>query len=203
MDKTHFEKREEQYMDIISKYDESERMRFPKLCGIVVNAFEENKNRDFLGNLYMTLDLGSHWKGQFFTPYSICCVMTEINISEEDITKEIKDKGYITVNDPACGAGATLIAFANIAERNLMNTHYNWQRHILFTAQDIDMITGLMCYIQLSLIGCAGYVKIGDTLSSPMTDGEAMKSLYDGEYDTYWYTPMYFNDAWVLRRFFK
>ena len=29
---------------------------------------------------------------------------------------------------------------------------------MLFVAQDIDLTVGLMCYIQLSFLGCAGYV---------------------------------------------
>ncbi len=33
--------------------------------------------------------------------------------------KEQKEKDYITVSDPACGAGAMLIAFANCGKRTI------------------------------------------------------------------------------------
>src|SRR5699024_11833427 len=67
--------------------------------------------------------------------------------------------------DPACGAGALLVAFANECLRQKVN----YQTSVLFVAQDIDFTVGLMCYIQLSLLGCAGYVVIGDTLVRPST----------------------------------
>ena len=60
-------------------------------------------------------------------------------------------------------------------------------------------MTGLMCYIQLSLLGCAGYVHIGNTLTDPMT-GSIL--FGDGKSST-WYTPMYFSDAWRIRRALK
>ena len=57
------------------------------------------------------------------------------------------------------------MAFANACTRQ----EINYQTSVLFTAQDIDYIVGLMCYLQLSLMGCAGYVVIGDTLRHPST----------------------------------
>ena len=59
-------------------------------------------------------------------------------------------QGWISVSDPACGAGALLIAFANECRRQ----HINYQTSVLFVAQDIDFLAGCMCYIQLSLLGC-------------------------------------------------
>ena len=70
----------------------------------------------------------------------------------------------------------------------------NFQNHVLVTAQDIDYTTALMCYIQLSLLGMAGYVKIGNSLTEPMSTNDAT--------DNYWFTPMYFSDVWVFRRLF-
>lgn len=200
IDSVHREKREEIYMQSIKKYNKQEVDVFPKLCAIVVEALEKDKDRDFLGEMYMALNLGNHWKGQFFTPYNVCRMMAEITCG--DTVGEIKEKGYIAVNDCCCGAGALLIAYANAVERATFDSGYNWQNHILFTAQDVDMITGLMCYIQLSLLGCAGYVKIGDSLANPMSDGEALKGLMEADCD-YWYTPVYFTDVWEYRRMFQ
>lgn len=149
--------------------------------------------------MYMALNLGNHWKGQFFTPYNVCRMMAEITCG--NTVGEIKEKGYIAVNDCCCGAGALLIAYANAAERATIDSGYNWQQHILFTAQDVDMVVGLMCYIQLSLIGCAGFVKIGNSLTEPMTEGEAIRDLSNPD-SCYWYTPMYFSDVWQYRRIF-
>lgn len=49
-----------------------------------------------------------------------------------------------------------------------------------------------MCYLQLSLLGCAGYVKIANTLTDPMRKND--------DINKYWYTPMYFSDVWRIRR---
>ena len=49
-----------------------------------------------------------------------------------------------------------------------------------------------MAYIQLSLLGCAGYIKIGNSLTSPMEPGDCLED--------YWFTPMYFGSVWQTRR---
>lgn len=200
VDKVHFDKREKMYMQTIKKYTPKEQNIFPELCSLVISALERNSDRDFLGELYMALELSNHWTGQFFTPYSICKTMAEI--TSENILEDITNKGFITVNDPACGAGALLIAYANTSMVKLLDASLNFQNHILFTAQDIDMITGLMCYIQLSLLGCAGFVKIGNTFTEPMTTAESKLNLHNPE-SNYWYTPMYFSNVWQYRRIFR
>lgn len=118
------------------------------------------------------------------------------------IFSRYSNRTVIRVADQCCGAGALLIAFANEAADQTKDSNYNWQNHILFCAQDIDMITGLMCYIQLSLLGCAGFVKIGNSLTDPMTEGEAEAELLNADKNRYWYTPMYFHNVWAMRRVF-
>ena len=197
IDRVHFKPREEMYMQIIRKYTKEEQAIFPEMMGHVINGMEENRDCDFLGELYMALDLGSHWKGQFFTPYSLCKMTAQLQ--KNDIEQEIKANGFVSVNDPACGAGALLVAVANTAAEEIKQ--FNWQNHILFVAQDIDAVTAKMCYTQLSLLGCAGYVKIGDTMANPITANESLYEMTK-EDSCYWYTPMYFNDVWNWRRMF-
>lgn len=166
-----------------------------KLLAIIVSAFEENPEQDFLGKLYMNLELGNHWKGQFFTPYNICRVMADLSF--EHVEEQVKQKGWVSISDPACGAGATLVAAANI----LKDRGVNYQNSALFVAQDIDRVAGLMCYIQLSLLGCAGYVVIGNTLSNPITgDGVLFPCAQSGQ--ELWYTPMFASEIWTHRRIF-
>lgn len=60
-----FKRREEQYDQAIKNLGG---MEIPvQIFCTVVKALEENPNQDFLGRLYMALNLGSHWHGQFFT----------------------------------------------------------------------------------------------------------------------------------------
>lgn len=190
VDRAHYEVRESQYMKIISKYRKEEQAVFPELAAGVVNALENEPEQDFLGSVYMELELGNHWIGQFFTPYDVCRCMASVTTG--NVLADVKANGYITLNDCACGAGATLIAGVHEIGRQLKDAGYNWQNHVLVAAQDIDFTTGMMCYIQLSLLGCAGYVKIGNTLTDPMHEGDSKEN--------YWYTPMYFSEVWTLRR---
>ncbi|OMF76738.1 N-6 DNA methylase [Paenibacillus glucanolyticus] len=186
-DRRHKNAREANYLRLIAKYNPSEQKIFPMLYAEIVNAFEQKPEQDFLGDLFMRLELSNHWRGQFFTPYNICQLMAQMQLP--DLSQTITEKGYISVNDPACGAGATLIAFANEAR----SRGINFQQSILFTAQDIDRTAALMCYVQLSLLGCGGYVVIGDSLRNPMTESDL-----DGP--DVWYTPFYFMANWPIRR---
>jgi type I restriction-modification system DNA methylase subunit len=185
-DTTHFEQREKLYMDRFGRYEAKETELFPKLLATTVNALDEDPEQDFLGALFQLLELSNHWKGQFFTPYSVCRMMAEMQLG--GITEAIKEKGYVSVNDPACGAGALLMAFANACKAK----EINYQNHVLFVAQDIDQTAALMCYLQLSLLGSPGYVVVADTLRYPTVTAET----------EVWYTPMYNSQVWRWRRAF-
>lgn len=69
VDKRFAEQRESRYMAIVMKYSQQEQGIFPQLFALVVNGMEEDPDQDFLGELYMTLELGNSHAGQFFTPY--------------------------------------------------------------------------------------------------------------------------------------
>ena len=188
------EKREKEYENCIQRLGGIE---IPaEMLGLITMALEENPEQDFLGSMFMKLELGNHWKGQFFTPYSVCKMMADINTPELEST--IETKGWVSVNDPACGAGATLIAMAN----TMKNHNVNYQGRALFVAQDIDRIAGMMCYIQLSLFGCAGYVVIADTLCDPLVGGNVLEPMSNKNQEI-WYTPMYVSDVWHFRRLFN
>lgn len=171
VDKDHAVEREKTYMALASKYDRSELECLSRMFAEVVNGLEEDPNQDFLGDLFMALELGNEHKGQFFTPYSVCRMTAKMTYGK-DLEAKIDQRGWVSINDPACGAGALLVAFAN--ECRLQHTNY--QTSVLFVAQDIDHIVGCMCYIQLSLLGCPGYVVIGNSLTEPCSgiDGDPL-----------------------------
>lgn len=194
VDKDHAGEREKTYAALASKYDRSELECLSRMFAEVVNGLEENPDQDFLGDLFMALELGNEHKGQFFTPYSVCRMTAKMTYGK-DLEAKIDQRGWVSVNDPACGAGALLVAFAN--ECRLQHTNY--QTSVLFVAQDIDHVVGCMCYIQLSLLGCPGYVVIGNSLTEPCSgiDGDPLIPVPG---DNIWYTPMYFRDVWHYRR---
>lgn len=187
--------REKRYMSIVNNYDTNTVQRFPQILALIIEGMELDSDKDFLGEIYMELGLGNEHKGQFFTPYSVCRLMAEMTYGD-DIADKIKSDGFISVNDCACGAGATLIAFANVRR----DKKINYQRDVLFVAQDIDFVTACMCYIQLSLLGCPGYVVVGDTLVHPSVSLDK-KGILPLHTENIWLTPMFFTDLWNLRKF--
>lgn len=190
VDKLHFKEREETYLRIINKYNKQEQELFPKLFAYVVAALEENPEQDFLGDIYTELGLNSNEHRQIFTPYHVCHLMCEITYG--DLVSQVKESGVVEIHDCCCGAGVTLIAAANVAKDKLKKADLNYQNHILVTGQDIDYLVTMMCYIQLSLLGVAGYFKVGNSLTDPMTDDDSLEN--------YWFTPMYFFPVWHYRR---
>ena len=191
-DKEHYDEREALYLRTIKKYNKKEQELFPELAAHTVMALEKNPEQDFLGSIFMSLNLGNEHNGQFFTPYHVCELMAEVTM--EDVVQKVKKDGYISIHDPCCGAGATLIAGIHAARKRLEKEKLNYQNHILVAAQDIDMIVALMCYIQISLLGVAGYVKIGNSLTEPITNMDSRENC--------WFTPMYFSSIWTMRRLF-
>lgn len=192
-DKVNATERTKMYQTIISKYSAKERDGMAEMLAEVVMGMEQNPDQDFLGSLYMMCELGNDHAGQFFTPYDVCRCMAEITF---DPKLHPDMEGFISVSDPACGAGATLLAFLNVCKRRNICYH----NKVLVIPQDIDFIVGLMCYIQCSFMGCAGYVVIGDTITDPATAYDDRWLLPAGPQNRIWYMPFFSTDMWYMRR---
>lgn len=113
VDKRYFDEREEMYLKIIKKYNKDEQELFAKLMAKTFIALTNNPQQDFLGKIFMSLNLGSASNGQFFTPYHICEFMAKMTIDAENVKQTLKDTGSFSVCDPTCGSGALLIAAVN------------------------------------------------------------------------------------------
>ncbi len=189
------EEREARYVRIMKTYTTAERDAFCSLFALMVEALEVNPDQDFLGEMFMALELGNHWKGQFFTPYDVCRMM--VQISTQDIEAHIERRGWVGVMDPACGAGALLIASRNeFAARGI------GYRQALYVCQDVDPVAGLMCYIQLSLLGCAGYIVIANSLTNPISGPSALLPIIKPNQD-FWFTPALYDEVWQARMRFE
>lgn len=62
--------REERYMNTVKKYRPEEMQIFTEIFAEIVIQMEREPEQDFLGDLYMTLDLGSHWHGLRLTMFA-------------------------------------------------------------------------------------------------------------------------------------
>ena len=186
-----FERREKQYERAIKDLGGVD---IPaQMFGMITMALEENPNQDFLGRLYMNLNLGSHWHGQFFTPYHVCELMARMQIGE-GCRAEIDEKGYISVCDPCVGAGAMLIAAATAFRECKVNYHTS----ALFIGQDVDPVVAKMAYIQISLLGCPGYITVGNSLTNPQTGHVLFPEENEGQ--ELWITPIFMHQVWEMRR---
>lgn len=148
---------EEQYLRVAGKYSADELSLHARMIAIVVDELEVEP-RDVLGELYMGANLGKEQAGQFFTPFSISRMMAGMHV------QDVKGSSYhriISVNDPACGSGGTLVAMALA----MLDTGINYQYWGYFEAQDIDPLCCRMAYIQLALLGMPAAIICGDTLA--------------------------------------
>lgn len=152
----------------------------------VIQAFEDNPWQDLLGDVYMRLNIGNKKTGQFFTPYHLAEAMARLNLDEQMVRDAIEQHGYITVNEPAAGGGANVIGCAHV----LTDMGVNYQTDAWFVCQELSELTALTCYVQMSILGMAGIVQVGDTLKM-----DFLHSLY---------TPMcVMDERWAWRSLAK
>lgn len=185
-----YRERKDLYLSIVKRYKKEELDLIAELLAHTTMALENNPKQDFLGSIYMEMNLGSNSKGQVFTPYHVAEVMAIMTLS--DVGNQVKEKGFVTISDPTCGAGVMLIAAINVAHEILEKEKMNSQEHLMVVGQDLDQVVAMMCYIQISLLGAAGFVKVGNSLTEPIATGDNLKN--------YWFTPIYHLNAWRFRK---
>lgn len=188
------EKRGERIQEIMNRYSEEEQQTFSRMFDILVDALERKPDQDFLGNMFESLNLNSHWKAQFFTPYDVAEAMARIILGS--VKSSLEHKNWIDILDPCSGAGVLLVAARNYMVS--LGVRYD---QVLYVGQDVDQIAALMGYIQISLLGCAGYIVIGNSLSHPVTHmGNTSMLPRESEHYDLWFTPLYRSAVWEFRR---
>lgn len=148
----------EQARGICGRYEKTDIENFHQLFLLMIDALEAEFH-DFLGSVFMELELGSEKTGQHFTPYHVQSMMTRLRAT--DIEKTIRHEGFATINEPACGSGGMVIAFAEY----LLNAGFNPSAHLFAECTDIDPVVADIAFIQLSLLGIPARVITGNTLT--------------------------------------
>lgn len=150
---------EAQYMDVVKRYrDPDDIRRMPELLGIAVSTLSVG-GCDFLGAVAGEIGALNGDLGQFFTPYEVSRMMAEITLSDADAI--IEREGFMTVSEPAAGAGGMLLAVADVIE----GRGFNLETQVWFEAVELSRSTYHLAYIQLSARGLAGLVVCGNSLS--------------------------------------
>lgn len=116
-----------------------------------LNAFGDltEDYHDPMGDMFMSR-ISHGEKGQFFTPENVSLLMAEIIMDE-------KIHDGMTINDPACGSGRTLLmALKHLRERKDVEP-------ILF-ANDLSLTCAKMTLLNFLVNSVGGEVTCGDTL---------------------------------------
>lgn len=150
-------------MEFVPQYGKEGLQTFSEMFGVVQYALHLGKT-DFLGEIFQELGLNSKRKGEFFTPYTVSKAMAQMLFSKETIQMAIDEKGFVSISEPACGAGGMLIAASEVIEE----LGFEPRRMVFFEATDIDRLCFDMTYIQLSVLGIPGFVCHGNSLSQEL-----------------------------------
>ena len=133
-------------------------------CWMVAKEMENGNSLDLFGQLYEQMFLlksKASSNGQFFTPDSLCMLMSVI--TDDDGEEKESKRELVMINDPACGSARTLLAhFMNKTHDNpaLAGKYY-------YEAADIDLPTCKMAACNMMIHGMQGKVVCQDQLSLP------------------------------------
>lgn len=167
---------EAEYMRTIKPYAErEERHRFPQMMaetGRLLNG----GGHDALGEAAGEIEALNPHMGQFFTPYEVSRMMAEATLT--DAPRIVEEQGYITIMEPACGAGGMVVAAADA----LAGHGVDLAKDVLVHAQDLDHRCHRMTYVQMCLRGVSGWAGHGNSLSLEVFGGDwthATREFYD------------------------
>jgi type I restriction-modification system DNA methylase subunit len=155
--------REEQYKKVCSKYTGYGPHPFAKSFALLTRMFQLDVD-DHLGSIFMELELGNHWNGQYFTPFEISVL--NAHLVGGDLGSHLATKPFVTACDPACGSGSMIIGFVEV----MNEAGYSASTKLHATCTDIDLTAVQMCYMQLSILNVPALVYHGNSLSMEMWD---------------------------------
>ncbi|WP_420213414.1 N-6 DNA methylase (plasmid) [Burkholderia aenigmatica] len=197
VDRAQYHARETQWSKINGRYSKEEAARFPAMLGELTMAFERRVEAlqacgecdgaiplscdlaDVLGATFMALEAGNTRAGQFFTPYEVSVLMADMTL--QDVGRTIEENGFVTLLEPAVGAGGMVIAAAEAIHAR----GFNYQQVMHATCVDVDLRCVHMTYLQLSLLHIPAIVVHGNSLTVE-------------EWST-WYTPAHVLGGWSRR----
>lgn len=149
---------EEEYLAIAGRYQAEDMTRMAQLIGCIAGALDCRAG-DFLGEIFMELEIGSTHMGQFFTSYSASRLMAKLTFSH--VAKQLERHPFIKLDDPTCGAGSMVIAVCEL----MLDQGINPQQKLYARCTDIDAVAVHMYYLQLSYLGVPADVVVGNSLT--------------------------------------
>ncbi len=150
--------REEEYLEIIKRYKPADQKMFPELLAGLI-AMLEPEPSDVLGQIYMELEIANKGTGQFFTPPALSELMAHMTFGDELV--RLHDQPFITVQEPACGAGGMVLALVKV----MIDAGHNPADKLWVQCIDVDRMAALMCFVQLTLWHVPAEIVVGNTLT--------------------------------------
>lgn len=184
VDPVHFKQRDERAKSIIKSYTSSEQAEMYRYLEVLMRQITANQRvgriEDILGKLFE--EFGFSRTGQDQSPPDVAKLVALLSLGKNFT---IPEKGFINLDDCACGSGSLILAAAEA----MLGKGLNYCEHLVVRATDTDSRCIHMAYIQLSLYGIPAVVIHGNTITL--------------EEHTRWYTPMYILGKWVWRKPFS
>ena len=151
-----FQRDDPPYLEIMGQYRNTEPVgqraadHFANATAYLLDYMRAT-NEETLGPLYEEY-AANHYTGQYFTPSSVAQLMAKITHTAPPET------GRFKVLDPACGAGACLIAAAK-------EQTFEQNGRAIFVGQDIDLNCARMTALNLMFFNLDGIVLWGNHLA--------------------------------------
>ena len=157
-----WEEREKQYLQTIKTIDVE---AAAAAAGFIMNWFSQQPEPiDLLGPFHTWVGMDNTGTGQFFTPWHISVMTAKMQFgSKEDVEKQIKDKGYISIADPTCGAGGMLVAAANALSGLDIDP-----RKAIYYGIELMPTTAYTAFVQCALYDLPAIIQHGDSMQMQM-----------------------------------
>lgn len=135
--------REAEYMEVIARYDQREALLISEAFAIFIEEAEKRPHHDILGTAWLdsTSKSSKQVRGEFYTPPELCEM---IGMMVSDAPERIAAGRPFTIEEPACGAGGMILAFA----KQFAPDHWHLPR---FTAIDINPVACDMTFINTTI----------------------------------------------------
>jgi methylase of polypeptide subunit release factors len=159
----------------LDRYTYEQGQELGRLFNLYLMAVEELPFRDILGTLFMRLDIKSVASGQFFTGFHIAEMMARMTFDRDSFLETVRERGTVSVCDPAVGSGVMLLAFAKVVHDELGREGTDKLR---LYGTDIDVRCVNMSRIQLRMNGLDGFGRMAALLHAMDKQEPAQAELF-------------------------